>query len=97
MLEEVVSNLDPEDYWVVTMAGPIPNEWIRLRDDYRNQLEAMLQSLIRNGIAERHIAIEEAKAVLLVSQIREAARDAGLSPTQVKALGASLRARLESA
>lgn len=73
------------------MVGRIPNEWVRLRNEYRLQLENLLDKCIKNGIAERSVQIEGAKTVLMAGMVREAARRAGLSSAQVKALGGALR------
>lgn len=89
--QEVVDTLQPDEYFRETMVGPIPNEWIRLRNEYRQQAETMLFKLVNAGIADRAVKVKEAQAVLLAQQVRAAAERAGLKPEQVQALGRELR------
>jgi len=74
--------------------GRIANEWVRLRDHYRDRLEQMTTNMVRAGIAERRLQIEEARATLVISAIQEAAMKIGLPGEQVRDLGAALRRRL---
>lgn len=78
-------------YWRDTMVGKIPNEWIRLRNDLRQQVAHLSLSLEAKGIAERGVRVKEAQAVLMAGMVRTAAERAGLTPQQVAALGTELR------
>lgn len=86
-----VETLQPDEMWRDTMSGRMPNEWIRLRDQYRGELEQMLFKLVSAGLADRAVKVREAQAVLLAQQVRAAAERAGLSGAQIQALGRELR------
>lgn len=97
-----VDKLSPDELWVKYHDddGNVTNvrmhKWYRLEVECRQEvmkLAGMMQSL---GIAERAVRVEEAKAALMVAAVRDAAREAGLSAGQVRALGSALRNRLES-
>lgn len=75
----------------------VPNRWYTLSKEARKDVEHLAGMMTQLGIAERHVRVEEARAVLVISAIKEAAMDAGLSNDQVKLLGASLRDKLDGA
>jgi hypothetical protein len=89
-----VDALPDDEAFRQTVQGVVPNEWIRLRDHYRDELERMTNNMVRAGIADRAVRVTEAKAALMVAAVRDAALDAGLSGEQVRALGAALRRRV---
>jgi hypothetical protein len=86
-----VDELHESELWRDGLMGRIPNEWIRLRDEYRDRVANLANALVRNGIADRAVQVQEARAALMVQMVVEAAERAGLSRTQVKALGSELR------
>jgi len=90
-----VDELQGGELWRRTAYGDVPNEWIRLRDKYRAELERICTNLVRTGIAERVVNVRIAEAALVVQSVQAAAIDAGISPDQVRALGAALRRRVE--
>lgn len=86
-----VNLLEEHELWRETMIGRIPNEWIRLRDDYRSAVERIANACVRNGLAERAVAVSEARAVLMVQMVLRAAERAGLDRAQIRELGAAIR------
>lgn len=92
--QQQVDSLREDELFRDTAAnGRIPHEWVRLRDDWHEDLERMCHGMVRNGIAGRVAALSEARTLLMVRTVQEAAADAGLSHDQVRALGAALRRR----
>jgi hypothetical protein len=94
-----LDNLEPEEFWVVKVdaQGNIltePCKWYRLERSASEEVERVAGLVASLGISERLVQVEEAKAVLLVKAVRDAALDAGLDDGQVKALGSALRERL---
>lgn len=77
--------------WRDTMVGRLPNEWIRLRDHYREQVGHLALSIEAKGLAERSVRVQEAQAVMMAQMIREAAERAGLDASQINRLGDELR------
>lgn len=91
--------LTPEEFWVskIDAQGNVlvePNKWYQLEVQCRAEVERLAGLMSQLGIAERAVRVEEARATLVVAAIRDAARDAGLSQKQMRALGAGLRERL---
>lgn len=87
-----VSKLDAQGNLLVE-----PNKWFQLEERMRLQLVEMVETAQRFGLAERMVAVTEARQVLVAQAVRDAAIDAGLGPEQVASLGNSLRKRLEAA
>lgn len=95
-----VDKLEPDEFWVSKYDAQgnrltEPNKWYQLELTCREEVERLAGMMAQLGLAERAVRVEEAKAALVLSAIRDAARDAGLSQTQMRALGAGLRDRLE--
>lgn len=95
-----VDKLSPEEFWVERIDAQgnrlvEPNKWYQLEQDARAEVERLAGMMAQLGIAERQVRVEEAKAALIVAAIRDAAREAGLSGAQMRALGSGLRKRLE--
>lgn len=83
-----------EDYiWRDTIAGKQANEWIRLRDEYFERLQRLTERMVALGIADRQVKVQEAQTLLVAQEVIAAAEEAGLSRTEVRALGAALRRR----
>lgn len=96
-----VDKLQPEEFWVRKFdaqgnALVEPNKWYQLELTCREEVERLADIMSKLGIEERRVQVEEAKAALMVAAVREAARDAGLSPGDVRKLGAALRSRVEA-
>lgn len=90
------------DFWVqkIDAQGNVlvePNKWYQLERAAASEVERLAGMMAQLGIDERLVKVEEARAVLLISAVREAAREAGISANQVRALGSALRSRLEAA
>ena len=90
------------DFWVqkIDAQGNVlvePCKWYQLERAAAGEVERLAGMMAQLGIDERLVQVEEARAVMLVSAVRDAAREAGLNAGQVRALGASLRSKLELA
>lgn len=92
-----VDSLGEDELTVMTQFGPVDNQWIRLEERFRRELTDVCVSVEKIGLAERSVRLEEARAVLVISAIRDAAQEAGLTETQIRSLGAGIRKRLEPA
>jgi hypothetical protein len=91
-----VDQLTGPELWRDTLTGKIPNEWIRLRNELRVEVERCANNMVRNGIAERAVAIGEARMVLVIGAIREAALEVGFDDDQIQTLGLALKKQLEA-
>lgn len=89
--QKMVDGLPEEAMWRDTMVGRIPNEWIRLRNEYRDRTAHFAGRMIERGIAEKAVNVSAAQTALMATMIKEAAIRAGLDPDQVTALGDQLR------
>jgi hypothetical protein len=97
-----VDDLPPEKFWRAKTDAHgnhlvEPHPWYKLEQAARAELEDLTAKMVQLGLAERAVQVEEAKAALMVAAVRDAARDAGLSTTDVRKLGAALRARVLAA
>jgi hypothetical protein len=72
----------------------VPNRWYTLALDARRDVERLAGMMTQLGIAERHVRVEEARAVLVIAAIKDAAIEVGLTNDQVRNLGAALRSKL---
>jgi hypothetical protein len=95
--QDQVDRLEADGVFRETAQGTLPHEWIRLRDQYRDDLERMLNNFVRLGIAERNVRIQEAQATLIVMSLEVVAQQVGITKEQVRAMGAALREKLEQA
>jgi len=73
-----------------------PNKWFQLEQAMRNEAVRLAAKMVELGLAERQVALEEAKAVMVAQAVRTAAEAAGLNDEQVHRLGEELRKGLES-
>jgi hypothetical protein len=90
-----------EQFWVqkVDAWGNVlvePNKWFQLERQLREEATRLAARMVDLGLAERLVAMEEAKAVMVAQAVRTAAEAAGLSPTQITRLGEEIRKGLES-
>jgi hypothetical protein len=92
-----VDELAEDEIFVGTAFGPIPNQWLRLEADLRQEVERSAGKMVQLGIADRAVKLQEAKAALMVQALLAAARDAGIPREQVRKLGPALRTRLREA
>jgi hypothetical protein len=96
--QKMVDALPEGDLWRETlMSGRIPNEWIRLRDDYRERAAALAGSMIARGIADKAVNVRAAQAALMATMVKEAMRRAGLPQEAIAAVGSELRQLAEEA
>lgn len=75
----------------------VPNRWWTLAREARTDVEKLAGMMTQLGIAERSVRVEEARTVLVVSAIKEAAMEAGLDNDMIKVLGQKLREKLADA
>lgn len=73
-----------------------PNKWFQLERAMREEAVRLATKMVELGLAERQLALEEAKAVMVAQAVRTAAEAAGLTPIQVTRLGEELRKGLAS-
>ena len=88
-----------EDFWVKywDAQGNVrvePNKWYKLEAALRDEVHGIAADMMRLGIAERMVEVEERKAAWVLAAIRAAAADAGLDNEQVRRLGDGIRRRL---
>lgn len=87
-------NLKDNELEVMTAFGPMPNEWIRLEKDLREELGRLAVNMERVGIAERMVRLQEARALLIIRALTEAALEVGVPRSKLKELGPVFRAKL---
>lgn len=75
--------------------GPIPGQWIRMEERLRLELSSLCVNVERVGLAERMVRIQEARALLIVQALTEAAAEAGIPRAKLKQIGPAFRRRLE--
>lgn len=73
-----------------------PNKWFQLERAMRDEAVKLAARMQELGLAERAVALEEAKAVMVAQAVRAAAEAAGFDEEQVQRLGVELRKSLES-
>jgi hypothetical protein len=73
------------------MVGRIPNEWVRLRDDYRQEVAALAGSMVARGIAEKAVNVRAAQAALMATMVKEALSRAGAPQALIQQVGVELR------
>jgi hypothetical protein len=95
--QRMVDTLPESELWRDTMVGRIPNEWVRLRDDYRQQAAHLAGSMVARGIAEKAVNVRAAQAALMATMVKEAMRRAGLPQESIRAVGEELRGLAEEA
>jgi hypothetical protein len=71
-----------------------PNKWYKLEAALREEVHHIAADMMRLGIAERLVEVEERKSAWVLAAIRAAASDAGLDNDQVRKLGEGIRKRL---
>lgn len=89
--QKMVDRLPEGELWRDTMVGRIPNEWIRLRDEYREATMAFAGRMVERGIAEKAVNISAAQAALTATVVKEALRRAGADQDMVARVGDELR------
>lgn len=90
-----------DEFWVRKVDGHgnvlvEPHKWFQLERALRDEAVRLAARMVDLGLAERMVALEEAKAVMVAQAVRTAAEAAGLSPVQITKLGEELRKGLES-
>lgn len=89
-----VDQLGVEDLTTMTAFGPTDHQWIRAERELTNQLSKVCVDVMRVGLGERLVAVEEAKATMLVRAFTNAALRAGISRDQLKEVAPFFREEL---
>lgn len=79
---EGVSDLKADEIWRDTMVGRIPNEWIRLETDLRQEVFALSSKMISLGIDDRKARASEIMAAVLAPVLKGILDDLQLNKTQ---------------
>jgi hypothetical protein len=80
---------------IMTAFGPVPHQYIRAFADVRKELASLCINMERVGLAERMVRIQEARALLIVQALTEAAAEAGIPRAKLKQIGPAFRRRLQ--
>lgn len=86
-----VDALSVDSMFVDSMVGKIPHHWIKARDYYLQRVENCAKDMVRLGLAERAVQVQEAQAVLVAQAVRQAMEAEGMDADQIRAVGARLR------
>lgn len=86
-----VDALSVSGLFVDGMIGLVPHHWVKARDFYLQRVENCAKDMVRLGLAERTVRVQEAQAVLVAQAVRKAMEAEGLSVEQVRGVGARLR------
>jgi hypothetical protein len=87
-------SLAEDEMEVMGPFGPIPNKWIRLETDLRQELGTLAINMERVGLAERMVNLQEARAALVVQALVAAAEEAGIPRHKLKVIGPAFRRHL---
>jgi hypothetical protein len=89
-----VDELREDELSVMTAFGPVDNEWIRVEARLRQELASLCINMERVGLAERLVNIAEARARLIERALVDAAAEAGIPRSKLKAIGPAFRRNL---
>lgn len=70
--------LAADDYFKDTIAGPVPNEWIREQERLGMQVVHVAGKAASMGLAERAVRIQEAQAAMFATILEAALKQQGL-------------------
>lgn len=77
-----VEDLSPDEVWVDTMVGRIPNEWIRLEEDLRKEVWMIAGKMITLNIDDRKARAAEIMASILAPVLKGILDELQLTPVQ---------------
>lgn len=89
-----VENLEPDEVWVDTMVGRIPNEWIRLEEDLRKEVWMIAGKMITLNIDDRKARAAEIMASILAPVLQGILSDLQLTPEQEEKAPAIVEAHI---
>jgi uncharacterized protein YajQ (UPF0234 family) len=89
--QAMCDQLTEREMWRDTMFGKEPNEWIKLRDEYRQKVAELAGRMIERGIAEKAVNVSAAQTALMATMVKEALVRAGIPADQVAKVGNALR------
>ena len=90
-----VEDLNPDEVWVDTMVGKIPNEWIRLEEDLRKEVWGIAGKMITLNIDDRKARAAEIMASILAPVLKGILDDLKLNATQQKRAPEVIEAHLK--
>lgn len=90
-----VENLEPDEVWVDTMVGRIPNEWIRLEEDLRKEVWMIAGKMITLNIDDRKARAAEIMASILAPVLKGILDDLALNEAQQEKAPAVIEAHLK--
>lgn len=80
--EAGVEKLEPDEVWRDTQVGKIPNEWIRLEADLRQEVAQQAGRMIALDIEGRRANAAEAMALALAPVFKQILAELNLTPDQ---------------
>lgn len=91
-----LDNVPAEEFWVhkIDAQGNVlvePCKWYQLEQAASAELERITNMIVGAGLAERAVRVEEAKAAMLISALRDALESLKLTPEQRSLVGPTLR------
>lgn len=88
-LRDAITKLDPAE-----IGGDRSKVLLHRYDDERDRLARIAKVCSEAGVEEARLQIDQARAAMMVSVIRDAAGEIGLNRDQLNALGSAMRGRL---
>jgi hypothetical protein len=89
-----VDNLPEDKLTVMTAFGPMDHEYVRAQTRVHAELASLCVNMERVGLAERMVRLQEARALLIIRALTEAALEVGIPRSKLKELGPRFRAKL---
>lgn len=86
-----VSELDDKEFWEKTIAGEVPNRWIRLQRSVMHDIEKFSKTAHAMGISEREMALAEAQTLMMGELLEAVVSELGLSAEQRRQMGPAIR------
>lgn len=77
-----VADLKPDEVWVDTMVGRIPNEWIRLEEDLRKEVHQIAGRMLQLNIDGRRADAAEAIAIVMAPVLETIFKELKLTAKQ---------------
>lgn len=90
-----VDGLKEDELETMTAFGPIDHHYIRAQSRVTKELASLCVNMERVGLAERMVRLQEARAMLIIRALTEAAVEAGISRAKLKEIGPAFRERLQ--
>jgi hypothetical protein len=88
-LRQEIGTLEPDE-----IGGERSKVLLHRYDEERDRLARIAKACSEAGVDEASVRVQEVQALLMVQALAEAAKDAGIPPQYVRALGPALRKQL---